>query len=200
MHPSLLPLSAIQCDVFHLSCSVRRRLIDYLRDFSILQGYDFEFKLFGILKDIWSDGVQCLWRLNKKVSQLLGVKIKAFVLSCPDIAILLRSKEGGLEQTAELVSLARALDLWYTIEYHLKRAELKVKDVNQFLKVLNRFESNINEFYQCGTETFLSWKGNNIGEEETYYLHLHTLKYYIPGHAQRIWETHKYGIGVFTMQ
>ena len=79
-----------------------------------------------------------------KVTQLLGVEIKAFVLKCPDIATLLTSKEGGLEQTTEIVSLARALDLWYHIEYHLKRAEVKVQDANDFLKVLNRFESNIN--------------------------------------------------------
>ena len=58
---------------------------------------------------------------------------------------------------------------------------------------------NINEFYRCGTETFLSGKGNNFGEEETYYLH--ALKYYIPRDAWKIWETHKCGIGVlFTMQ
>ena len=115
LHPSLLPLSAIRCDVFHMGCSVGRRLIDYLRDFSILQGYNFEFKLFGILNEVWSESVQCLWRLNKKVSQLLGVEIKAFVLKYPDIANLLRSKEGRLEQIEELVSLARALDLWYPL-------------------------------------------------------------------------------------
>ena len=40
LHPSLLPLSAIQCDVFHMGCLVGRRLIDYLRDFLILQRYD----------------------------------------------------------------------------------------------------------------------------------------------------------------
>ena len=50
-------------------------------------------------------------------------------------------------QTEELVLLARALDLWYSIEHHLKRAEMKEEDVDQFLEVLNRFESNINEFY-----------------------------------------------------
>ena len=61
--------------------------------------------------------------------------------------ILLQSKEGGLEQTTKLVSLARALDLWYHIEYQLKRAEVKVEDVDEFPKVLNRFELNINEFY-----------------------------------------------------
>ena len=155
-------------------------------------------KLFGILKTVWSDGVQCLWRLNKNVTQLLGVEIKAFVRKCPDIATLLTSKEGGLAQTTKIVSLARALDLWYHIEYHLKRAEVAVEDVEEFPRVLDRFEANINEFYQCGTETFLSGKGIDIGDEETYYLH--ALKYYIPKHARKIWDTHKLGIGIFTMQ
>ena len=80
----------------------------------------------------------------------------------------------------------------------MKRAEVKVQDAAEFPKVLDRFESNINEFYRCGTETFLSGKGNDIGDEETYYLH--ALKNYIPKHARQIWDTHKCGIGVFTMQ
>ena len=166
-----------------MGCSVGRQLIDYLRGFSILQGYNFEFRLFGILNEVWLESVQCLWRLNKKVSKLLGVEIKAFVLKCPDIANLLQSKESRLEQTEELVSLARALDLWYSIEHHLKRAEVKVEDVDQFPEVLNRFELNINEFYGCGTEMFLSGKGNDIGEDETCYLH--ALKYYMPVYAQK---------------
>ena len=96
----------------------------------------------------------CLWRLNKKTSQLLGVEIKAFVMKYPDIAKVLRSKEGRIMQTEDSVSLARALDLWYSIEHHLKRAEVEKEDVDKFPEVLKRFESNINEFYECGTETF----------------------------------------------
>ena len=103
-----------------------------------------------------------------------------------------------LHKLPKIVSLARALDLWYHIEHHLKRAEVKVQDADESLKVLDRFESNIDEFYRCGTETFLSGKGNDIGDDETYYLH--ALKYYIPKHARKIWHTHKCGIGVFTMQ
>ena len=38
-------------------CSIGRRLIDHLHDFFILQGYDFQLKLFGILNTIGSDGV-----------------------------------------------------------------------------------------------------------------------------------------------
>ena len=85
---------------------------------------------------------------TKKVTQSLGVEIKAFVLKCPEITTLLTSKEGGLAQTTEIVSLARALESWYHIEYHLKRTEVKVQNADGFPKLLNRFESNINEFYQ----------------------------------------------------
>ena len=67
----------------------------------------------------------CLWRLNKKFPQLLGVEIKAFVLKCPEIAKLIRSPESGLRQIEEIVLLINDLDLWYNIEHHLKRAQVK---------------------------------------------------------------------------
>ena len=100
-------------------------MIVYLRSFSKRQGYGFETRLFKILKTVWLEGVLCLWRLNKKNSQLLCVEIKAFVLKCPKIAKLLQSPEGGLRQTEEIVLLVNALDLWYNIEHHLKRAQVK---------------------------------------------------------------------------
>jgi len=108
----------------------------------------------------------------------------------------LRSRESGLRQTEEIVSFAKALDLWYSIEDHLKRAEVKKEDVDGFLSVLEKFETNINSFYECGTDTFLS--GDEVGVDETYYLH--ALKYYIPVHARKPWDDQKCGIGVFTMQ
>ena len=96
----------------------------------------------------------------------------------------------------DVLVLVKALDLWYTIEDHLKRVEVKEEHVDWFPAVLDKFESNINEFYECGTDTFLS--GNKVGKDETYYLH--ALKYYIPVHGRKTWEDHKCGIGVFTMQ
>ena len=198
IHPSLLPLSIIRCDVFHMGCSIGRRLIDYLRMFSRETGYDFECKLANILNKVWSENVMCLWRLNKKTSKLLGTEIKAFVLKCPDIVKLMRTKEGGFVQTQESIALARGLELWHHIEAHLKRAEVEKKDVDGFPNVLKQFEKNIDQFYDCGTETYLSGKWVNVGDDETYYLH--ALKFYIPVHARDVWRLHKCGIGVFTMQ
>ena len=140
IHPSLLPLSIIRCDVFHMGCSIGRRLIDYLRMFSRETGYDFECKLANILNKVWSENVMCLWRLNKKTSKLLGTEIKAFVLKCPDIVKLMRTKEGGFVQTQESIALARGLELWHHIEAHLKRAEVEKKDVDGFPNVLKQFE------------------------------------------------------------
>ena len=60
-------------------------------------------------------------------------------------------------------------------------------------------QQNIESFYECGTDILLS--DNEIGKDETYYLH--TLKYYIPIHAKQTWKNHKcknWKIGVFTMQ
>ena len=196
LHLSLLPLSAIRCDVFHMGCSVGKRMISYLQSFAGRQGHKFESKLFKILKTVWSAGVLCLWRVKKKFSQLLGIEIKAFVLQCPVIATLLRSPESGLRQTPEVVSLAKALDLWYVIEKHLKRAKVNKKEAVGFSLEIEKFKKNIDSFYECGIDTFLT--SVEMGDDETYYLH--ALKYYILYHARKTWDNHKCGIGVFTMQ
>ena len=61
---------------------------------------------------------------------------------------------------------------------------------------LEKFKKNIDLFYKCGTDTFLT--GNEVGDDEKYYVH--ALKYYIPFHARKTWKDHKCRIGVFTMQ
>ena len=99
LHSNLILLSAIWCDVFHLGCLVGRHMVLYLRSLFKQKGYVFEAKLFNILKTIWSEGVLCLWRLNKPFSQLLGVKIKKIILKCSKIATLFRSPGSGLRQT-----------------------------------------------------------------------------------------------------
>ena len=169
LHPSLLPLSAIRCDVFHMGASVGKRMISYLRSFAGRQGHKFELKLFKILKTVWSAGVLCLWRVKKKFKQLLGIEVKAFVLQCPVIATLLRSPESGVRQTPEVVSLAKALDLWYVIEKHLKRAKVNEKEAVEFPWEIEKFKANIDSFYKCGINTFLTKV--DMGDDETYYLH-----------------------------
>ena len=106
---------------------------------------------------------------------------KAFVLTCPKIATLLRSPESGLQQTQQVVSLAKALDLWNDIKHHLKRAKVEEKEVKGFPLELGKFEKNIDLFYDCGSDTFLT--SDEVGDDETYYLH--ALKYYIPYHARK---------------
>ena len=69
---------------------------------------------------------------QEEISQLLGIEIKAFVLKCPEIATLLRSPQSGLRQTPQVDLLAKALDLWYDIEQHLKRAKVEEKEVDGF--------------------------------------------------------------------
>ena len=118
------------------------------------------------------------------------------MLKCPDIAMLLRSPASGLRQTPEVVSLTKALDVWYVIKKHLKRAKVDEKEVEGFPFQLEKFNKNIDSFYECGTNTFLT--SDEVGDDETYYLHV--LKHYIPYHARKTWNNHKCGIGVFTMQ
>ena len=92
--------------------------------------------------------------------------------------------------------LAKALDLWYEIEKHLKRGKVDAKEAAGFPLKIEQFKKNIDSFYECGIDTFLTKV--EMGDDETYYVH--ALKYYIPNHATQSWEDHKCGIGVFTMQ
>ena len=141
-----------------MGCSIGRRLIDYLRMFSRETGYDFECKLANILNKVWSENVMCLWRLNKKTSKLLGTEIKAFVLKCPDIVKLMRTKEGGFVQTQESIALARGLELWHHIEAHLKRAEVEKKRRRWFSKCTQTVRKKYRSILRLRHGDIFKWK------------------------------------------
>ena len=101
-----------------------------------------------------------------------------------------------MQQSPEVILLAKVLDLLYKIEKHLKRAKVDTREAAGFPLQIEQFKKNIDSFVECGIDTYLT--SVEMGDDETYYLH--ALKYHIPNHATQTWEDHTCGIGVFTMQ
>ena len=63
---------------------------------------------------------------------------------------------------------------------------------------MNTFKQNLNLFYKVGGRSFLTKDTNNIGGDETFYMHC--LKFYMPMIAEVTLKRHKMGLGIFTMQ
>ena len=196
VHPSLLPRSSIRPDVFHLGCAIGKGLITYLRSFAVRQSQLFQNKLVKLLATFWPEGVLYLWKLEKPFTSLKGDDVKRFVLAGPDIADLL------IESFVEdrwVLSIAKALRLWYDIERFLKVGNIQLEAEEKNVPVgtlIDQFEKNITEFYLVGSTTFM--KANRVGDRETYYLHC--LRFYIPKLARETWERHQCGIGIYSMQ
>ena len=77
-------------------------------------------------------------------------KVKRFVPAGPAIAGLLLE---CLEEDAMVLSIVRALCLWYDIERMLKIGNIKLESENQNENVttlINQFEKNIIAFYDVG--------------------------------------------------
>ena len=125
-----------------------------------------------------------------------GEEVKRFVLAAPVIADLLVAT---FEEDALVLSIVKALRLWYDIERFLKVGNIKLESEEKKVPVatlIHRFEQNIIEFYRVGSTSFM--KKKFVGDHETYYLHC--LCFYIPKLARQTWERHQCGIGIYSMQ
>ena len=173
-----------------------KRLITYLHCFAVQQSELFQNKLLKLFETFWPDGVLFLWKLDKQFTSLKDDEVKIFVLAGPDIADLLLE---CLEEDDIVLSIVKALRLWYNIERFLKIGNIKLESKEKKVPVttlIDQSEKNIIEFYDAGSTTFM--KDKRVGDHETYYLHC--LRFYIPKLARKTWETHECGIGIYSMQ
>ena len=60
------------------------------------------------------------------------------------------------------------------------------------------FKQNLDLFYKVEGRSFLTKDRNNIGGEETFYMHY--LKFYMPMIAEVTLQRHQMGLGIFKMQ
>ena len=119
-----------------------------------------------------------------------GNEVKRFVLVGPAIADLLSE---CLEENDMVLSIVKALRLWYEIERFLKIRNIKLESEEKRENVttlIDQFEKNIIAFYDVRSTSFM--KDKRAGDHETYYLHC--FRYYIPKLARHTWNIHECGI------
>ena len=73
-----------------------------------------------------------------------------------------------------------------------------VEDAKEYEEKIDEFDKNVVKFYKYGKESFLIDKNRNKGRDETAYLH--TLQFYCPVLACRVWKELKVSLGVFNTQ
>lgn len=73
-----------------------------------------------------------------------------------------------------------------------------VKDGKEYEKKMDEFEKNVVDFYDYDKDSFLIDKNGKAGGNETAYLH--TLWFYCPILAHRVWKDLNVGLGIFNTQ
>ena len=129
--------------------------------------------------DFWSPVLLFLWQIGKPFSYLKGDEVKAFVLNGKDISKFLINT---LEPIDEILSLTKALMLWYKIEKFLKIGHVINNEVQSFPSKIDKFEANIKFFYWCRFSSFMTKV--HVGDQETY--SLHELRFCIPTMTRKL--------------
>ena len=193
VHPNLLPRDGLRFDMFHLKCSVTKKLMSYVRELILNQSTNVivDFSK-SVLSKFWRDYHLYIWRNKKKFSSFLGNEIALFVANVDCIIKFFNNK---LIPNPKILDICHALTLWFDIFKFL--SVTYVEDDDTYLGMIEKYENNCKDFYQVGARTFLSLPGRP-GSQETFYTH--TLRYYVPTIARTTFKRHGTGIGIFTMQ
>ena len=73
-----------------------------------------------------------------------------------------------LEHSSEWPAILNALELWPDIQQFLFKAKVN----SDYLKEVEKFQSDVEKFYEYGAETFMLNKKGHEGSKELVYLHL----------------------------
>ena len=195
LHPNLLPRDHIRMDVFHLKCSVTRKLMSYLRniilDCSSTVREQFEKT---VLRSIWKDFHIYVWNNKKNFSSFQGNELALFVSSTD---IIVQWIDLNMESIPLIEDLKDALNLWKQLFKFLGTTYIVEGGGEEYCNRLDKFNDDVTCFYEKGRRTFLSEPGNP-GGTETFYMH--ALRFYLPRFARQTYQRHGLGIGIFNMQ
>ena len=196
IHPDLLPRTEIRFDVFHLKCSITKRIMSYLRTFMLNQSNDIGNQFCSsILAKFWNPFHLFVWRTNKAFSSFQGNELALFVANASCIQDFLEKK---LVQNTACLDFVQALKSWVFMFKFLGISYVTPgqEESSWYKNQLQLFEDEAKNFYEKGKNTFLS--KSSVGSEETCYMHV--LSYYIPHIATITYERHTVGVGIFNMQ
>lgn len=195
LHPNLLPRDHVRMDVFHLKCSVTRRLMSYLRNL-ILDSSSAVREQFEktVLRSIWKDFHIYVWNNKKNFSSFQGNELALFVSSTD---IIVQWIDLNMESIPLIEDLKDALNLWKQLFKFLGTTYIVEGGGEEYCNRLDKFNDDVTCFYEKGRRTFLSEPGNP-GGSETFYMH--ALRFYLPRFARQTYQRHGLGVGIFNMQ
>jgi len=82
-HPNELRRDSLRFDVFHLRCSITRRLMVYLRKFMIKQTTEVMCQFSELLLTFWPEYNVLLWNISKPFASLTGSELLSFIKHTP---------------------------------------------------------------------------------------------------------------------
>ena len=202
INPSLLPLSSIGFDNMHTRFSNVRSIWTYVRDYVESYGYNLQNKFSTLLKlQIGEYYIDC-HDTGKSLAVMHGEQIDSFLDLIPKIADFLKV---NFEPTEQLNNILHLLQYYPPIDSFLRisqvidtnlSSENQMKQIKQYEEDFKVFKSNLLCYQKAASETFLTRQFQ--GDRETFCSHV--LFCYYPQMIQRIWDKHKMGIGIFTLQ
>jgi hypothetical protein len=191
IHPDKLRRDNIRFDIFHLRSSITRRLMTTLRKFLMMQSQEVMDEFTAVLNMFWTPYQIEVWNLNKAFTSFKGEEILAFIRNIPEVIQFMKSTFTACDY---LDTFCKSLSIWAELSRFIHIVQ--IPDEQSYLTELDQFEKNVVDFYECGRTTFLT--NNADGDIEFFYSHV--VRFYLPRFARDIFDKHKVGLGVFTMQ
>lgn len=191
IHPNLLRRDSLRFDVFHLRCSITRRLMSHLRKFILRSTRDLIEEFSILLSKFWSNYNVLVWNLNESFACFKGGELLDFIRNIPCIVKWLKER---FVHTDTLLTLCDGLNLWMDISPFLVITTVDDNyegELTQWINLLKRF-------YDVGRRSFLTKRVERPGDDETFYMHV--LRFYLPKIARITFDEHDLGLGIFTMQ
>ena len=192
LHPDELRRDSIRFDVFHLRCSITRRIMSYLRNYIMKQTTEVMEKFSEMILKFWSEYNVMIWNLNKGFSSFIGRELLLFVENIPKIVDFLKKT---FVETDHVKDICKGLILLSEITPFLVITEIS-DNIVEYKNQFERFKNNVKDFYEVGSRTFLTKR--ECGDDETFYMHC--LRFYLRKIAADTLKKHKLGLGIYTMQ
>ena len=195
LHPNLLPRHKILFDTMHCKMSITRRLLNYTRSFlnRAMFNTQTQREFCDLLSEFWNDHNCLSWIMGGSFQRLIGTELFKFVDNVEKVTNFMKDH---IMQSDILDFLCNGLLLWKDICPMM--SVLKYENDEDFNNKLCNFEAKLKEFYIAGTRTFLTKNPSDVGNDETFYCHV--LRFYLPQIMKQLYQDHRVGLGICTMQ
>ena len=195
IHPKLLPRDKILFDTLHCRMSITRRLLNYTRNFmnKCFISIEMQKEFCDLLSECWTDHNCLSWIMGGSFQRLVGSELFSFVNIVDKVTAFMKEK---ILPSDILDSICNALLLWKEICPLLTITSYE--NEAKFDEKYNLLNVKVKEVYNAGTKTFLTKDPSDIGNDETFYLHV--LRFYLPQIMKRLYYKHKVGLGICNMQ